>query len=408
MSISYQVVAQSDVRFTVLAGDYARRDCPMSVDLSGLGLELQNKVPQLSLVDKKSETPVPCQLEAESSARLWFIVSGEMQKGAVRSYVLRLLDSVAVVPAGVRVSRNDEAVTLMLDGKPLLRYQYREVLPPEGIDPLFRRSGFIHPLWSPAGDVLTRIQAPDHYHHYGLWGPWTKTHINGREVDFWNLNSGQGTVRFADFLSMTEGCVYSGFSALQQHIDFGNKGADQIALNEMLNIRVWNLDGQIRLLDYTSILNCPLASGILLDAYRYGGGIGFRATEHWNRDNSITLTSEGLDRKQADGTRARWCVIEGELPGGRGGILFMSHPSNREFPEPMRVWPEDANQRGDVYFEFTPIRHKEWRLQRGKNYSQRYRLLLYNGKLSKEDAERYWSEFAYPPQVVFVTPAKLK
>ena len=35
-----------------------------------------------------------------------------------------------------------------------------------------------------------------------------------------------------------------------------------------------------------------LVSGILLDAYHYGGGIGFRATDKWNRDNFPVLTSE--------------------------------------------------------------------------------------------------------------------
>ncbi|WP_332910638.1 DUF6807 family protein [Algoriphagus boritolerans] len=26
-------------------------------------------------------------------------------------------------------------------------------------------------MTSPSGQVLSRIQPPDHYHHYGIWGP---------------------------------------------------------------------------------------------------------------------------------------------------------------------------------------------------------------------------------------------
>jgi len=44
----------------------------------------------------------------------------------------------------------------------------------------------------------------------------------------------------------------------------------------------------------------------LFEAYRYGGGIGFRATEEWTRENSTTLTSEGKTRVVADSIRSRW------------------------------------------------------------------------------------------------------
>ena len=273
------------------------------------------------------------------------------------------------------------------------------------LDPLFRRSGFIHPLWSPSGEVLTRIQAPDHYHHYGIWGPWTKTHIQGREVDFWNLSKGEGTVRFAGFLSQIEGPVFSGFSALQEHVDFGAKGPDQVAINETLAVSVWNLDPEnnVWLIDYTSILNCALDSEIILDAYRYGGGIGYRATEKWRKNNCSILTSEGNDRDNADGSNARWCIVEGESSFDRSGILFMSHPSNRAFPEPMRVWSKDANDNGNLYFEFCPIRNQDWELKKGNNYSQKYRLLVFDGALTMNEAEEYWTAFAKPPKISVIS-----
>jgi hypothetical protein len=227
-------------------------------------------------------------------------------------------------------------------------------------------------------------------------------------VDFWNLLKGQGTVRFSGFLSQLEGPVYGGFKALQEHIDFGAIGADQVAIREVLDVRVWNIGASDAfLIDYTTTLNTPLDSGIMLDAYRYGGGIGFRATERWHKDNSSVLTSEQKDRLSADGTKARWCIIEGESDAaeGRSGILFMGHPSNREYPEPMRVWPVDANGgRGDVYFEFCPIRHTDWMLLKGKDYSLKYRLLVFDGSLNAVEAERYWQAFAHPPRVEITIP----
>ncbi len=393
--------AQQKMVFTVLAGEFSRTNCPVSLDLSSTNLELNNTGLQLYQVEGKTEVPVPSQLEEGKNPRLWFILKGELKKGGKREYVLRTT-TVQPDQDGIGVEKDQQGLKLVFKGKPILNYQFNEIYPPAGIDPLYKRSGFIHPLWSPGGEVLTRIQAPDHYHHYGLWGPWTKTHIKGREVDFWNLAKGEGTVRFSSFLAQIEGPVFSGFSALQDHIDFGAKGPDQTAIHELLDVCVWNLDPEkkIWLIDYTSVMNCPLDSGIMLDAYRYGGGIGFRATEKWNKDNSSVLTSEGKKRAEADGTNARWCRVEGESVAGRSGILFLSHPSNRAYPEPMRVWPENSNERGDLYFEFCPIRHQDWKLEKGKNYSQKYRLLVFDGELTETEAEQYWAAFAKPPTVV--------
>ena len=95
---------------------------------------------------------------------------------------------------------DDEKTTIYAGDRPVLTYVHRVTLPPEGIDPLYKRSAYIHPLWSPGGERLTRIQPPDHYHHYGIWNPWTRTHFQDRNVDFWNLVAAEGTVRFAQYL----------------------------------------------------------------------------------------------------------------------------------------------------------------------------------------------------------------
>jgi hypothetical protein len=407
--LSLQSYTQDLAHFTVFSGDVDRLDCPIAVDLGQLSYNEDNGALILVEESNRKEIPVSCQVETDHSYTLWFILSGDTKKGESRNFVIRQnTGDQAESPFGLNHNRGKLELSQM--GRPVLNYQFETAYPPEGIDPLFKRSGFIHPLWSPGGHVLTRIQAPDHYHHYGIWGPWTMTHINGREVDFWNLMKGQGTVRFAGMLSEVAGPVYSGYKALQEHIDFGVRGEDQVAINEILDVRAWNIDdGNVWMIDYTSTLNTPLDSGILLDAYRYGGGIGFRANELWHKDNSSVLTSENMDRLTADGTKARWCIVEGESGSeqGRSGILFMGHTANREFPEPMRVWPVDANGgRGDMFFEFCPIRHKDWKLDRGRDYTLKYRMLVFDGTITAETAEMYWQGFANMPRVEILNSNK--
>ena len=113
--------------------------------------------------------------------------------------------------------------------------------------------------------------------------------------------------------------------------------------------------------------------------------------------------SENKNRLNADGSSAKWVIIEGEsnTKEGRSGILFMGLPTNREFPEPMRVWPINSNGgRGDMFFEFCPIRHKEWKIESQTKYSLNYRMLIFDGTLTAEKAEIYWQEFANPPKII--------
>ena len=399
----FGVQSQELLRFKVDAGSHDRQDCPVSVPLDQINFNTDPENLVLYELVKGEEIPVASQLEDGHSSRLWFVLPEKTQKGEKREFILTREKSSAFSEK-IEIRKDHRDLKLEKNGKPILSYRHAITYPPDGVNPVYQRSGFIHPLGSPGGEVLTRIQAPDHYHHYGIWGPWTETLINNRKVDFWNLAKGEGTVRFENFLSEVEGLVFSGFKALQQHIDFGAKGPDQVSLNEVLDIRAWNISQSRWLIDYTTTFNCPLDSGILFEAYRYGGGIGFRATGKWHKDNCTILTSEGKTRADADGSNARWCLVEGEssVPEGRSGILFLSFPANRMHPEPMRVWPLDANSKhGDMFFEFCPIRHNEWKIERGADYSLRYRMVVFDGKLTAEEAEAYWQAFANPPNVIF-------
>ncbi len=400
-------LGQPLARITVKAGNYDRADCPVNVPLDQISYNSDSGDLILKEVTDNREFPVACQVEPGHTATLWFMLKGPTPAGSTRTFTLER-GTPPDPGVLVQLEQRQGQLRMVRKGHPVLDYQFMTLYPPEGINPLFKRSAFVHPLWSPGGEVLTRVQPPDHYHHYGIWGPWTKTHVRGREVDFWNLAKGEGTVRFNGFLTQTEGPVYTGFSVFKEHIDFKAPGEDQVAIHEILDIRVWNVaSDKIWLIDYTSTLNTPLDSGIILDAYRYGGGIGFRATGEWNKDNCTVLTSEKHDRSTADGTKARWCLVEGasEVPEGRSGILFMGHPANREYPEPMRVWPLDANGgRGDLFFEFCPIRHNDWVLEKGREVALKYRLLVFDGSVSSGEAEQYWQEFAAPPIVEVVVP----
>ncbi len=315
---------------------------------------------------------------------------------SISLFTLFLYSSCTQKPVSPTLVSDESSTTIVMNGQPLLTYVHAETPAPEGQDPLYKRSAYIHPLRSSGGEILTRIQAPDHFHHYGIWNPWTHTHFGEDSVDFWNLALGQGTVRFAAYLDKHETEGEAGFKVAHDHIYFLKEGGEGLAINETWNLSVHDADEDSYIADMTVTLSTPLDIPLTLEAYRYGGGLGFRATEKWNTDNSTVLTSEGKNRAEADGTFARWVIIEGEssVPQGRSGILFLSHPGNRSHPEPMRVWPPDQNDGlGNVFFEFCPIRHQEWVLEPGKEYTLKYRMVVFDGTMEVETAETYWNNF---------------
>ena len=391
----------SSREFSLTAGTSAILQVPLSLDLEG-NEPNQTQECRLYRIDGDRKIPLISQMEVGRTARLWFIPDRVIEQG--KTMRLELVFEEARQQAWpLTVVVDAETVTLRHQNSPILSYYYALHGVPEGVKPTFRRSGFIDPLWSPDGAVLTRIQPPDHYHHYGIWNPWTMVQIEGREVDFWNLDKGEGTVRFAGLLSTAAGPVYTDFKVRQEHVMFvGEEKAEKIAINEVLDVRASaiQLDGRtVWVVDYTTTLSNALQSDIELSAYRYGGGLGFRATDDWTKENVVVLTSEGKARNDADGTRARWCDVRGagRNKSGTAGVLFLSHLANREHPEPMRVWPDTTKGDGLFFFEFCPIRLNAWTLKPNNEYVLRYRMVVYDGNLKSDTAETLWKNFAQPP-----------
>lgn len=373
------------------------KEHPVFIDLSEIDDQFNTNDIVLYQETKKGLKTIPFQIDDNE---MWFL-----QKGNTNGYVIQKGEN-KISGSDVNIQKENGDLVLSINQLPKLTYRYGMTYPPEGVDSIFRKSGYIHPLLSPKGDTLTRIQPPDHFHHYGIWGPWTHTQINGQQVDFWNLGDGKGTVLFKDFIDTDSGEVFTSFNALQEHIDLITREEPQVALNEILDVRLWDLDREDRyIFDYTTTFNTPIENGVLFEAYRYGGGLGMRFTDRWHKDNCTVLTSEGKDRLSADGTNARWCIVKGESADGKGtsGILFMSHTANKSHPEPMRIWPIDANGgRGDMFFEFCPIRHEDWQIASQKKYQLKYRMVVFEDELSANEAEEYWQAFVKAPKMSLI------
>ena len=296
-----RVKAQSRVvaEFSVHAGKYQRVNVPVIASLQGVPLQIHTGALHLYEITGGAERPVASQRDAGAPGHLTWILDGETQPGVVRNFKLRTVEESQRPEGNAQVEVDDDGASLRvrIGDKPVLAYRYALQGVPEGVDEIYDRSGFIHPLWSPEGAVLSRIQPPDHYHHYGLWNPWTRTEFEGKEVDFWNLAKGQGTVRARQVIERTTGPLFGGFKALLDHVITDSSG-ETVAINEQWEIKVWKVDPdrKLWLIDFVSTMNPATDKPLTIKAYRYQG-FSLRATEQWNDETATLLTSEGYEKR---------------------------------------------------------------------------------------------------------------
>ena len=298
---------------------------------------------------------------------------------------------------GFRAIETKDAIVLSHNGVNFLTYHKSEVSPPDGVDPVYERSGFIYPLKTPGGAVVIGIHPADHYHHLGLWHAWVKCKHDGESVDFWNLKTHTGRVAFSKTISVASEKDSATFAVEQLHIAY--KGADKTAttvLREQLHVCAQLVDGAFEI-DYETEQHNVTEHSLILPAYRYGGTIAYRAPHHWKNGNSDYLSSEGKTRIDGHATRSRWIAMygpaeKGKDDGAAASVTILCHNKNHDFPQRMRVWPPRSND-GAIFFNYVPIQETAWEIEPGAVSKMRYRLVLEDAKPDSNALNKRWANY---------------
>jgi hypothetical protein len=137
--------------------------------------------------------------------------------------------------------------------------------------------------------------------------------------------------------------------------------------------------------------SCATEAAVEVVKYRYSG-FSIRGTASWNKDNSTLLTSLGKEQIGSNFTRADWVRVQGDAAGGsKAGFVMMSHRQNRDTPNLLRTW-EDMHG-GVTFINFNPVQEKPWYFEPGKEYTQKYRLFIYDGSVDAEQAQKLWLDY---------------
>ena len=369
-------------RITVAAGSHDRRDTVVSFPFSsGGGGSYVLRDPQGKAVA----------LQVDTNGVGWFVLD-DLKAGASREY--RIEAGPAPASPGVVATREADDVRLARGDRPVFHYRGGAgVLPSNDIKPVFRRGGYIHPLQTPSGAIVTDDYPPDHYHHHGVWFAWTKTEFQGRTPDFWNVGDGKARVDFEALDESWSGPVHGGLRARNVYVDVSGP-APVTALKESWQARAYAV-GQagrpLHLFDLEFTQTLAAGAPLVLPEYHYGG-LGIRGRREWDgKANASFLTSEGKDRSNGHATRARWCHLSGRAENGVAGVAVLGHPHNFRAPEPLRIHPDNP------FLCFAPSQLGRWEIS--APHVARYRFVVQDGAPDPKELDRLWNDYAEPPKV---------
>jgi hypothetical protein len=302
----------------------------------------------------------------------------------------------------LEISETDAEITVRSSGAshPILGYVKKPTADAAGFEPYYSRSGYVHPLLSPSGRVVTGDYPADHAHQHALFFAWTNCTFEGRKINFWDQKSGTARVRFVSADKIENGDGSCEFVVSHRHEDLSAPGGEpKPVLDETWWVRIWRPAGECHIIDIVSTQTCASKSPLTINKYHYGG-MAIRGTSDWFIDEKDAeqpgdfLTSEGKTRADGNHSRPNWVDMHGSYPdGSHAGVAIFCHPDNFRFPQWVRLHPSKP------YFVFTPQVEEGFEIKPGEPYVSRYRYIVHDGKPDPGLLDRLWNDYAHPPKV---------
>ena len=271
-----------------------------------------------------------------------------------------------------------ESHSLASAGKSVMTYNALFVESPDADQPWYGRSGFIHPVYTPSGRVVTDGFPTDHLHQHGLMFAWTSAVVNGRKVDFWNSKKQVGVVEHVE----TTHADSEKIVVQLQHIDRTSE-TPAIALKETWEIQLVS-HPSMNVFDLVSTQNC-VTELFEIKEYHYGA-MCIRGSSEWLKDATM-VTNEGKHRIEGNHSRPNYVTLSGVIDGETCGIAAMSHPDNFRAPQPVRLHSKKP------YFCFAPMILGDFRIDPEEPYVSIFRFVAFDGEPQTDELDAIWQQY---------------
>jgi len=388
LSITICVLHSSAQQYNIeiSSGAYGRKNTPVTLTLPG---NLSVYKPY-ELVSASSDLITPVQLIATNT--IVFILPDSIAPNSTAVYTLR--PATRKQSDVVTIKKDPKGYLVKSNNKPVFFYNTAIVMPPPDSPGYYQRSGFIHPLYSPNGEILTDDFPLGHVHQHALFAAWTNTTFRGQFVDFWNQHLKKGTVEHLFVSNAAPGPVCGKLQVLLRYRSFEHGEV----LQEVWTITVYPFRDYF-LFEIDAVQTNTTTDTLYLNKYHYGG-MAFRGSKYWNPDdkknyknNWNILTSEGIKDSAANHTHARWVDASGMLKNKIAGVTVFNHPSNFRYPQAIRVHPNFP------YWAYAPVVDGPFTIDPKKKYFAQFRYYVHNGMPDLNMIERLESDYRNPPLI---------
>ncbi len=323
---------------------------------------------QLLLTESGAATPVPAQYEG---GRLWWM----MPEGKPGKRVFALTAGSSREDA-MTFRERDGAFTCMDGAAPVLCYNFKTVPVPPGVAGKYAvaRSNYVHPIYGPDGEVLTKDFSKDHPHHRGLYWAWPEVMWKGEKRD---LHALQGVIaRPAKIVRNESGPVLACIEAE----NVWKWGDEAPIVRERVEIRAFRKADGNRVLDFTVRFNA-IEPGVTLArrGTEHYGGISLRMSP---RRNQSIQTSP--DPHQA------WAELAGIPHDGESpvGVTILQHADNERFPGDWQAYP-NLNWLQPTF----PSKGERYELQVGKPLVLRCRIVVHPESYDPVHSAALWTAY---------------
>lgn len=297
---------------------------------------------------------------------------------------------------GLRVVEDDARIAILRDDQAIFTYNKQSPPVPEGIDPIYHRSGFLHPVTTPSGKIVTATFPADHAHQHGIFSAWVRTSYDGREIDFWNLAGETGRVAHAQVNSTFNYAAGSGIEVVLIHRIVQEPVID--VLQETWKVVAYPTDGTFFCFDIESTQKALTDTPLVVQEYHYGG-FAVRGPVSWLqaadqddakaavREPSDFLNDLGSQRVKGNHEHARWVSLYGQIDGQSASITVLSQADNLRAPQAARLHPSKP------YFCFSPCVDGEFTINKAHPLVSRYRYLVSDAKPDAAWIDRQWKNW---------------
>ena len=300
--------------------------------------------------------------------------------------------------ADLTLEETEATISILQGDQVVLVYNKQPPPLPDGVDPVYRRSGFLHPLNTPSGRTVTAVYPEDHLHQNGFFTAWVNTTYDGKKVDFWNLGKKRGRVIHSKVLRRFDNHEGVGFEVRMLHQTGGETPVS--VLQETWKVTVRRRVDACFCVDVQTTQEALTDKPLIINEFHYGG-VALRGLTRWVQpaargelpdglihESSAFLNDRGSNRTKGNHEKARWVALTGKIDGADVSAVVLGHSTNPRAPQTARLHPKKP------YFCFAPCVEGSFSIDRHHPWSARYRILLVDSAPNSEWLDEQWGSWA--------------